>query len=693
MSGIFILYGRRSSEWKIIAVTAMKGNDPQRQYLIESDDNQVSNFFALYDPLLFCRPIASSQLAKDDSITGILYKSTSTISGWKNSSCFTQQRLFALTKRQEKKNCRSIDPVRNSKKQARCRREFKPSAPAPSRPAGKDGSKEDPIASFDEVHPHNPSSNSVEIEKPKQSENYQDPDDSTHQNDFESNNGQHPTRVEAQENQRSPQQGHTAIAPFEDEEHTHQQEPSFSHSATQWDNTQSTFAAAFDNWIPDDLEINPAAEAQNSHEERGDVLTSALEEVLDAEFGNTDGLILGTSIARAAVKRASPHYIGRRARRSVRAALSVILRHHAGNLLEQPPSVQAVWRMTWFCSSCRKNNPDHAETCMHCHAPWHQVWKPSKKKARERRSHSQQPKAPSAKDPTPAESDPAKKPAKSSTPSMDWNVFPETAPWIPSTPTTRHTTYRSDTAGEVVLPVPPAPSLPSPPKPSKTAPEALTAEEAKLLTHLRGIVALGCPVPQEMQHHLEMLERKEKEMVGRKTLSHSHLNKVHKLTNQLQQSQKKIHALDQEWKEFTAKVQAQLQNHIQWYQQYRTSLLEAHQGKILALEAAKKELSAASQTLMRQPVALETVPDFEEAMPTIQQMQEALTQAAAVEEPEILSDTEDYEAPEVSMDELTELEDLEDQPKPTKTIAPKAFHRGAGSPKKVAQTGLKKQAR
>lgn len=327
---------------------------------------------------------------------------------------------------------------------------------------------------------------------------------------------------------------------------------------------------------------------------------------------------------------------------------------------------------------------------------WTAVWKPAQKKGRDKKDKKNQrsvsrPKQSQASSPAPeasravAMAQATNAQPMESNPMTDWKVFPDKVPWIPSTPVSRHSTYRQDQGTEQEsLPIPPAPILPGPPAPPKVNSDGLTTEEQQMLTHLKGMQSLGMELPQLFQQQLEALEMKSKDNAAQKVLSHKHLNQVHKYNHMVQQSAKRIQKLDAEWAAFTEGVKVTLANHASMYQACRAEMLENHNTKLQLLAAARDELSQASQVFMEQPVLTETAPPQSDVAETIQQMQQALDNAGVVDTLVTVSEGEG-EGTEDEDPELMQVDERQKSAKSNRTSTALLAFRVAGSPGKVAQ--------
>eukprot|EP00438_Fugacium_kawagutii_P023631 Skav205987 [mRNA] locus=scaffold442:1074405:1084446:- [translate_table: standard] len=334
--------------------------------------------------------------------------------------------------------------------------------------------------------------------------------------------------------------------------------------------------------------------------------------------------------ARAVARQLSQGYLGKRARKTARLALRVILLHHSGNQSELSNSLQRVWNMTWYCRTCQKNNPPTVEECQKCNAHWSSVWQPSKR--RHRRSQSR-PKAAKETKKDIKNNDGTSSSQVKAPEMTEWQVFPATAPWVTSTPTSRHTSYRPDLGPDLPTDaLPPQPLLPAPPGP-----------------------------PNDLAVHFQKLTEKEKEAAGQPVLSHGHINRLHKLTNQVQQSVKKIQKVDQEWMEFASAVMTHFKSHVQKYQAHRQELLEQHHSKVKALEEAKMALKVASSSLLEQDVLPLAPVETVQTDPYMHQLQESIKAAGPDEELLEVSDVENEE-------DMHTAEELEDKGKKTNMV-------------------------
>ena len=262
---------------------------------------------------------------------------------------------------------------------------------------------------------------------------------------------------------------------------------------------------------------------------------------------------------------------------------------------------------------------------------------------------------------------------------QEWNVFPNNAPWIPSTPTARTANKKvemTDGAGgkeateQMVLQ----------PDATPLAGETLTLEEQKILQHLRGLQEMKMQLPDGMQGQLEQLIAKEQAAQQMKPLTHGHLNKLNKLKAQVSSSGKKIETLDEEWAKFKDATVAKIKTHAQLYQQCRAELLESYNGKLEELRNLKKEMSAASMTMLG---ASWTAPVIGENLEEdfVQSLQEVIDLEGSVSAVDLTEDMDEED-----MGGAATEGGAMKAPKAAKTF------RGSTSPLKVANQHLKVKA-
>lgn len=343
--------------------------------------------------------------------------------------------------------------------------------------------------------------------------------------------------------------------------------------------------------------------------------------------------------------------------------------------------------MTWHCVQCNLANMEQADHCRGCQAHWSKVWQ----QPRKRRQSRTRPK-PSKENKTADKKEDAGK--------EEWNIFAEKPPWIPSTPAGRMTALREEAEKDTKPPMPPQPVLPPPPatNPAPVLPKqeanGLSQDELQLLTHLRGLQALG-HLSEEFAQMMAKLEQKNSEASATRALSHAHLNRLNRARSQVQNLAKKVATADEEWMQFMQSVKCRIQVHIQQYQAHRQDLMTQYQGKLQELESLKIEVRQASQSLIVAPQQQETV------IPTAPDVAQQLTEINTLlaDQPHGL-EMVDLSGP-GSGDEMAamsvpnspraaseEAEGAERAVKPAKGTAMKAF-RSATSPNKVATNILK----
>lgn len=330
---------------------------------------------------------------------------------------------------------------------------------------------------------------------------------------------------------------------------------------------------------------------------------------------------------------------------------------------------------TWHCQFCNLGNSISEDLCRSCSTHWKHAWK-SKGRSTSRPKSQQRPRKEKQKQKE------AQTPAAS-----DFGIIPEKAPWVPHTPQARLMSRQVEIQQEDTNPpiLPPQPVLPPPPA-GPNPKDGLTQDEAKILTHLKALAGLGQALPSELQTQLQDLMAKEKETTP--ALSHGHLNKLKKIQNQLNTAAKRIVQVDNDWRNFVATVTQRVNDHASWYHAHRTELLTQYNQKALELEAARRELTQASQQLLEQQQEMPALPPPQDTTATLATVGQVLTAPL----PEVVHlDTGDTS-------EVEENENMEDGdeasqegvPKERKSnpIRPAAFQ--TRSPKKVANLQLKK---
>ena len=265
--------------------------------------------------------------------------------------------------------------------------------------------------------------------------------------------------------------------------------------------------------------------------------------------------------------------------------------------------------MTWYCRECQTQNGPKLDHCRLCHKHWEKVWVPSRKKSRSKsRSY-------------------VKENKEESESADQWQVFPQKAPWVTSTPS-RSTSYRMDVMQESCEKelTPSFQTVPEQqPSLAETSDTPMTTEETKLLEHLRGLHGMGIDLTEGMALQLEKLQTKEAKQAAGKTLSHGHLNKLNKVRAQVKTAAKKVEDLDGEWNKFVQNIVQKIQQHALMYQTCRSDMLEVFNNRLAELQAIKKEVGLASRSLLEQSGEIVSVPEIPHVADQMQQMQDMLS--------------------------------------------------------------------
>lgn len=158
---------------------------------------------------------------------------------------------------------------------------------------------------------------------------------------------------------------------------------------------------------------------------------------------------------------------------------------------------------------------------------------------------------------------------------------------------------------------------------------------------------------------------------------------------------KKVVAIDHDWKEFVQHIMEKIQEHATWYQARRAQILEAFNAKPTELDAAKKEVSQASQTLVE---TMQDAPQFPQGPNPLQDVTQMSTFAATVASvPTVDLDAEEgdsqepHESVDMDQDQPEGSEGQEGVKKEGRRVRaqrPQPFPNNR-SPKKVTQHNLK----
>eukprot|EP00438_Fugacium_kawagutii_P003585 Skav221593 [mRNA] locus=scaffold1698:289440:290564:+ [translate_table: standard] len=347
--------------------------------------------------------------------------------------------------------------------------------------------------------------------------------------------------------------------------------------------------------------------------------------------------------------------------------------------------------MTWQCGKCQLPNADTAEHCRSCKLHWSQIWHQSRRKRHGSQSRPRKEKEKGEKrdKKVPASSSKGGTKDKENKEQEPWHIFPSRVPWVATTPQSRvHAVKEQELVAEDRQ-LPPNPVLPAPPlpKPEAAPPTGhLSEDELETLKHFRALKDLGS-LPEVLNAQMMELEQRQQQTATLKTLNHGHLNKLHRVRNQVQALVRRIGVVDEEWKSFIHEVTNKVHLHAQQFQAHRGDLLESLNTKLKELEAVKREVTTASQQLMGQVPTVDPQIEDVQLQEQLEQFHQLTSTLGMVPTPLVEVSEE-----EVDMEEDEELEpDTPREEKPAKTrshLAPAPF-RTAGSPGKVAQHNLK----
>eukprot|EP00438_Fugacium_kawagutii_P003947 Skav236705 [mRNA] locus=scaffold738:250358:251404:+ [translate_table: standard] len=343
--------------------------------------------------------------------------------------------------------------------------------------------------------------------------------------------------------------------------------------------------------------------------------------------------------------------------------------------------------MSWHCKVCNLATDISLEFCRSCQQPWRKVWQQPKKRSASRQRSQYRTDAKEKKDRKEAKDSSVKNPSATL---FDHELL-SNVPWIPTTPQTRIGNRQEQAMSSAETQpsgLPPPPVLPAPPMPPQ--PQSLSTEESQALTHLKALTSLGVTLPESLAQQMHLLQSKERE--SQPVLSHSHLNRLRKLQNQLQGLAKKIGQADADWSKFTQHVQAKVREHAGWYASHRADLVEQFQQKAQELQTAKMEVSQASRTLADQQETMEAPPAAPNAMQDVATLQAMMQNAGPAQTIQIDS------APEDEVDDMVEdpptpentkeTEEEKQERRSRRAVKATPFPTGR-SPTKVAQSHLK----
>eukprot|EP00438_Fugacium_kawagutii_P020784 Skav203140 [mRNA] locus=scaffold2782:11299:25210:+ [translate_table: standard] len=371
----------------------------------------------------------------------------------------------------------------------------------------------------------------------------------------------------------------------------------------------------------------------------------------------------------------------------MKRSLAVLVQHHSWNTLSLPDNLVPVLEMTWHCKPCNVPNNPTAERCKKCGEPWAKVWTGPKKRSTSR--HASRAKKEKEKKDKGGKEEKTKELEESPS---SWNIFPGRAPWMDSTPQTR--LPREVTVAPLQAVPPPPPTRAPPPihHPPPGQGEGLNSDEQMLLKHLKGLQALSVEMPEGLLDQLRKLEEKDKKQCP--PLNHSHLNKLHKLQNQVTAAAAKVNKVDEEWKQFVAQSLTRLQQHGAMFTAYRATLVEAYQQKHAELQAIKETVSQASALIGSTTQQQEDFPPAPEVLQGMQEFHRAAEQLQQVPVLQIRDDDEeDDEMQEASGEENEESENKAKRAgKSQGSNTLQAFGRAATSPNKTKVTFPNKES-
>eukprot|EP00435_Cladocopium_sp_Y103_P072674 s255_g41.t1 len=314
------------------------------------------------------------------------------------------------------------------------------------------------------------------------------------------------------------------------------------------------------------------------------------------------------------------------------------------------------------------NNGPKLSYCRECQAHWSLVWQAPKRRSRSK----------SAKKGQSKKTDAAIEAAEGD--AVSWAVFPERAPWVPSTPSTRVNAKLTEVAEikgqQDLLSQPVHPQLSA-----HTDSVLLSADEEKLLQHLKAIKSMNVEMSDAMQKQFDDLLVKEQMAASTKALTHGHLNRLKKVQNQVQAAAKRVTTLDQEWIAFTAQILEKVKSHAQMYQSCRADLLEQYNLKNQELIGIRKEMSQASASLLGQSQPILEMPELPDMSQQIQMIQDAIADGSQIDQIDLTE--EEDEGMEAEAESFTSKVRLS-----PKTLKP---FRNSTSPTKVANQHLKQK--
>eukprot|EP00438_Fugacium_kawagutii_P032045 Skav217861 [mRNA] locus=scaffold5889:125136:126458:+ [translate_table: standard] len=380
--------------------------------------------------------------------------------------------------------------------------------------------------------------------------------------------------------------------------------------------------------------------------------------------------------------------IGKGLRTRLLAHLARLQSHHSWCWTEVPHPREIVKNMTWFCRPCGAQNAQHLTYCKSCKKPWEEVWAPSR-----RRSKSAWGRRAKEKKET---KDKSASKEKEKGPSMTAELFADDLPWVTTTPQSRVQARQvkvSEGLAETLPLVPPPPPVIAPPVASVAKTDSpLTEQEQKKLESLQNLKNTGVELPDNLLALLQDLEKRAKGGM-QVTLSHSQINKLHKLRTQIATLTKKAQDLDTRWSSFMHTIMTRVRDHGQQYQACRTELLHSLAVRQQEMKELKQTISQASLHLAHQPEELTTpLPEGnQELMSQMEELQRlhALGQNAVILDDDNEAEELDQQMEEEEEEELVEEIDPESVEAAPSKPGPHTTFRGSPSPTRVANSHLK----
>ena len=172
-------------------------------------------------------------------------------------------------------------------------------------------------------------------------------------------------------------------------------------------------------------------------------------------------------------------------------------------------------------------------------------------------------------------------------------------------------------------------------------------------------------------------------MASAKALSHGHLNRLNKAKNQAAAAAKKIKDLDAEWQAFMKRTTERVRQHALMFQDCRASLLETYNQRLQDLQMLKKEVTAATMSLVDQPQLEQDVEEPPLVAEHMEELNVTFLQGSIMEEMPI-------DLTEGPMEDVEAGEHMEEGRSERKSSPPALQpFRSAASPTTVAKSHLK----